>query len=654
MDFKKLINNKLWIFIFVVFISVIANYISGVFLASSLLYPDVAISPIIGLIFGPYGALGSAVCNFYFDVFDSNLSLFVSLVDLLTVFLISYVPYKLWYSSFMDKVNNVLRLNSTHNLIKFIVIMGIDALIYFVFYGLLYEEIFNLKIASLYSFVLTLNFFNFSIIIGMIFLLVLSFLGISFYPPKNSPKLKKFRISSKVANVLLIFSICFAFVHVFLNLFFQFDIDGLVVGLLTYVPVILFLFKPFNEDISYSSYKQVVIERIKIKNFNASLIEKLIIIFLILDMGILLLLIIAYEIGMLVDLFDSNLSLLLYMDVVFILFFFPSILFLRYMERNITKPLEYISNSVKNYINGTNVSKSTDELVNTYKDYLSQGTEIGNLSRSLTKMTKDLENYVKEVKALSSEKERFKTELAIAKKIQESFIPQNFEVVRDLGVDIAGLMIPAKEVGGDFYDFFMVDDNHLAIVIGDVSDKGVPASLFMVVTKTLIQEYSYLIDNPSEIFSKVNNSLCKNNDENMFVTGWMGILELDSGEFNFVNAGHEPPLLISFSENKGYHWLKTKPGFVLGGFEGINYKLNKIKLKSGDKIILYTDGVTEANNSYEGFFGEDGLLNAVSESENLSVAEELDFIKNEIYKFTGGTEQFDDITLLMMEYNKKD
>jgi len=284
------------------------------------------------------------------------------------------------------------------------------------------------------------------------------------------------------------------------------------------------------------------------------------------------------------------------------------------------------------------------------KKYTEGNDEIGILSNSLKKMVINLENYMKNLKNITAEKERIKTELDIAKKIQSSMLPNKFPAFPDKPeIDVQAMAEPAKEVGGDFYDFFLIDENHLVIVIADVSGKGIPAALFMVIAKTLIKNNAQSGNTPEQVFANVNNQLCEGNDQNMFVTAWMGVLEISTGKLTFVNAGHNAPLL---KEKDDYSWLKSEPGFVLGGMEDTQYSQNEIFLKPEDRIFLYTDGVTEAINKEEEQFGEERLFEIISKKGDFEISKVLNSVKNNVDVFVGDLNQFDDITMLILEYNR--
>ncbi|MBQ6716756.1 MAG: PP2C family protein-serine/threonine phosphatase [Clostridia bacterium] len=253
---------------------------------------------------------------------------------------------------------------------------------------------------------------------------------------------------------------------------------------------------------------------------------------------------------------------------------------------------------------------------------------------------------------ITRESERITTELNVATEIQTSMLPCNFPAFPERPeFDIYALMEPAKEVGGDFYDFFMVDDTHLAIVVADVSGKGVPAALFMVIGKTLIKDHTCPGCDLGNVFSTVNNILCESNSENMFITAFEGVLDLVTGEFNYVNAGHETPFIARSGEP--FRPEKVRPGFVLAGMDGINYKAGTLTLNPGDKIFQYSDGVPEAHNACNQLYGMKRLEDVLGKLSTLPPVELLTAVKRDIEVYAGDTPQFDDITMLCLEYKAR-
>ena len=243
-------------------------------------------------------------------------------------------------------------------------------------------------------------------------------------------------------------------------------------------------------------------------------------------------------------------------------------------------------------------------------------------------------------------------ELNVATNIQKSMLPCIFPAFPDRKeIDIYATMDPAKEVGGDFYDFFMVDDKHLAIVIADVSGKGVPAALFMVIGKTLIKDHTTQGRDLGAVFTEVNNLLCESNSEEMFITAFEGVLDLETGEFNYVNAGHEMPFICK--ANGDFEPYKIRAAFVLAGMEGMKYRAGSMTLEPGDKIFQYTDGVTEATNVHNELYGMERLGKILNKVKNGTPQEILPAVKADIDEFVGKAPQFDDITMLCLEYKAK-
>ncbi len=276
------------------------------------------------------------------------------------------------------------------------------------------------------------------------------------------------------------------------------------------------------------------------------------------------------------------------------------------------------------------------------------GDEIENLSEAIKTMERDINQYIKNLTAVTAEKERISAELNVATQIQASMLPCIFPAFPEREeFDIYATMQPAKEVGGDFYDFFLVDNNHLAVVMADVSGKGVPAALFMVIAKTLIKNQTQTGNSPEEVFTAVNAQLCENNEAGMFVTAWMGVLEISTGRFTYVNAGHNPPLVKK--GNGCYEYLKSRAGFVLAGMEGIRYRQFEMQLKPGDELYLYTDGVTEATNAKNELYGDYRLHEVLNRNMGTAPSLLLPIIKKDIDNFVMEAPQFDDITMLALK-----
>ena len=245
--------------------------------------------------------------------------------------------------------------------------------------------------------------------------------------------------------------------------------------------------------------------------------------------------------------------------------------------------------------------------------------------------------------------ERSRLELALAQRIQADMLPNIFPAYPERSeFDIYASMDPAKEVGGDFYDYFFVDDDHLGIVMADVSGKGVPAALFMMISKILVQNYAMAGHSVKETLEAVNHQICTNNREEMFVTVWFGILEISTGRLTAANAGHEYPALRT---GEGlFELVKDKHGFVIGGMDGVKYREYELQLMPGARLFLYTDGVPEATNAEKELFGTDRMLEALNADPNAAPEDILKNVRAAVDAFVKDAEQFDDLTMLCVEY----
>ena len=264
-------------------------------------------------------------------------------------------------------------------------------------------------------------------------------------------------------------------------------------------------------------------------------------------------------------------------------------------------------------------------------------------------MDLDLRSYITEVSEMTAEREKLGAELNVAKNIQASMLPHKFPERDDF--EIYASMDPAKEVGGDFYDFFMIDDDHLAMVMADVSGKGVPAALFMVIAKTLIKNIAKTGVGPAEVLSRVNKQLCESNDEEMFVTVWLGILELSTGRGISANAGHEHP---AFKKAGGQYELviyKHSPAVAI--MEGLSFNEREFEMKPGDTLFVYTDGVPEASDKDNVLFGTDRMIEVLNVAPEATPEHVLCSMRTALDDFVGQAPQFDDITMLCLQYNGK-
>ena len=322
-------------------------------------------------------------------------------------------------------------------------------------------------------------------------------------------------------------------------------------------------------------------------------------------------------------------GILLAMVVIFILLY-----------NKVVSPVRKIQKSVCEYIS----TKDSDTVISKMSG-IRQRNELGLLSDNISELAKEIDQFTEENIKLAGERERVAAELDMAKSIQTGQLPSEFPAFPDRPeFDIYASMTPAKEVGGDFYDFFLIDSDHLAMVMADVSGKGVPAALFMMMSKILINNYAMMGLSPHEVLERTNETICKNNKQKMFVTVWFGILEISTGKITAANAGHEYPIIRQ--PDGDFELFKDKHGFVIGGIPGKKYKEYGFTLQKGGTLFVYTDGIPEATNSAEEMFGVDRLIETMNRHKEEMPGRLLAEVHGEVNAFVGDAPQFDDLTML--------
>ena len=307
------------------------------------------------------------------------------------------------------------------------------------------------------------------------------------------------------------------------------------------------------------------------------------------------------------------------------------------LANRIVKPIESMTREIEE---GARTGKLFE-----MKPLYKTGDEIEVLAGSFDDLSKKTKQYIIDITRITKEKERIGTELELARKIQADMLPNIYPAFPDRPeFDIYATMHPAKEVGGDFYDFFLIDKDHLAMVMADVSGKGIPAALFMMMSKILIHNFAMLGGSPAWVLEKTNDTICQNNEEEMFVTVWFGILEIPTGRITAANAGHENPVIRT--AKGGFEFFMDKHGLAVGGMEGMKYKEYELQLEKGGELFLYTDGIPEAINSDEEMFGPDRMLEILNQHKTTDPVKLLNAVKEGVDAFVGEAEQFDDLTML--------
>ena len=314
------------------------------------------------------------------------------------------------------------------------------------------------------------------------------------------------------------------------------------------------------------------------------------------------------------------------------------------LSSRLVKPLELMTRRI-NAISGDN---TVFEMEKTYRT----GDEVEILAESFSSLSTRMKNYITRITQITAEKERIGTELALATRIQADMLPNIFPAFPERSeFDIYASMDPAKEVGGDFYDYFLIDDDHLCMVMADVSGKGVPAALFMMASKIILANNAMMGKSPAQILADTNAAICSNNREEMFVTVWLGILEISTGKLTAVNAGHEYPVLCKKGEE--FQIVKDKHGLVVGALDYAVYREYELQLQPGDRLFVYTDGVPEATNAENELFGSERMIEALNEAPSDDPDVILKQVRHAVDDFVQDAEQFDDLTMLCLDYKGK-
>lgn len=324
-----------------------------------------------------------------------------------------------------------------------------------------------------------------------------------------------------------------------------------------------------------------------------------------------------------------------------------SLIHLRFIESTVIKPIEKMSEIAMIFSHDSTMEKKLEEISNKCEKYLKYTTEIGALPRSYVDMSRKIDDYLNHIMAMTAEKQKEHTALEIATAIQLAALPKPLHSKR---FENYAMMDPALEVGGDFYDFFFIDEDHIALCIADVSGKGIPAALFMMVSKIILRHNLMNGYSPAEALVRTNQEICENNTVDMFVSILCGVLDLKTNVLTFCNAGHEKPALLK--KGKEFYLAQIKSFFVVGGMPGIKYQNFELQMEPGDIMFTYTDGIPEAMNENNEEFGNDRMLAALNASKDKPLEQLCKDVREAVRTHAGKAPQFDDITMVAFRINE--
>lgn len=474
-----------------------------------------------------------------------------------------------------------------------------------------------------------INFLNSGFLFGIIGIWISRKIDFVHVPEKSERKLNK-KLYLGIGIVLAISTLAVLITDFYLDI--SETVMAIEVIVLTSL-ILLYITKPITSNISEITFNSIP-ERI----MNIFLLATLFIVILGMIISLDQTLINAIDKAFPLDFYEVKLSIMIFIDILLIIFFIPSIAVLKYVEHEVISPITSFSKIEKYVKKGDKIE--SQGLIDIYSNYLNNEDEIGMLARSYTDLINYTNEYIENIHEIESEKERIKTELNIAEKIQKSNLPTHS--IENEDYTVFGFSKPAKEVGGDFYDHYPIDEDNIVIIIGDASGKGVPAALLSTITQTIIRQLLKSETDPSRVLYMLNNQLCENNTECMFVTLWLGIYNNKTKSITFSNAGHNPPLIM---ENGQFKALKVNNGLVLGVMNDYEFMTEKIDITKG--IIVYTDGITDAKNSDDEFYGENRVIEFLNSHtfENKIITNLL----QDIDSFVGEEKQFDDMTLVLLD-----
>ena len=610
-------------FIILVIVNLVMS--NAIFFEMGIENSHVGLLYVLGLLFGPYGALGAVLGNVAVDLYNGY-TIIEILPSAIISFGVSYLAYKIWYSGFRNKRITKPKLDNIEHLILFLLSIIICGLIYSSAHANLIGIFFSVEHDEIFFISYFMNFINIAFIFGVIFLWIsekIDFVAI----PKTSQKQANKKAYRILFYMLLIVTIISSLLLVLeLNMHVQYAQIILITALLFF-----YLTKPFNYEI--------------LPNIENTITEKIIRNFLIITLAIAIFGVMISVLSYNTITHFENLNIYIYLmplliitDVILILFFAPGIVILRYIENKVIKPISSFS-EIEGFIQ-ENEKIEAEGLVEVYSKYINEQNEIGTLARSYTDLINHNNHYIENIREIEGEKERINAELDIATRIQASALPT--EAIENNDFIVNGYSKPAKEVGGDFFDYYQIDDENLAIIIGDASGKGVPAAILAMITQVIIKQLLKQYRDPSQVLYHLNNLLSEKNSESMFLTLWLGIYNKTTNELIFSNAGHNPPII---KEKGGFKYMKIDSGLVLGIMEDFDYVCERTTLS--EEIIIYTDGITDANNEDNEMYGEERLLNFFNE--NKSDNDPIKPLLDNISDFTQNAEQYDDMTLLYLK-----
>lgn len=617
---KELFKSPKFIVLFSMAINIILILIGYLWFDNNYIHLELSALLLLSLLLGPYAILGFAIAEVLYWILVLDMSNAVLIIlSLSSIVVLGIMPWKLWYLIKPKSGFELPNMNSFYNFAKIIIIVLFMILQTYIFSHQIFNQSFHLSLETFYMI----------FILGLILLLLgmglFGTLNIAVYTPKE---IKRF-MPDRVYDIFLVIAIILSLAT--LN-----NPDNLCLFFIL-IFYAIFLIKPLDKDsfkikntqkitIFYKTFIPIFIILIMIPTF---------LLFSLTALGI-------YEHGMT----SEFLNYLILLSSFFLAILIPLTIYMYFLEKEVINPINQLSAYLYEEIED---DVDLDNLVNNL-NCITVNNEIRSLSESMLNMEKEFVDYRANLLDVTKEKEKYETELKLAHEIQNAMIPTDFEEFNENNnLSLWGFMKATHAVGGDFYDYFKIDAEHVGFVIGDVSGKGVSTTLILIKAMTLIRDYATYYSDLSDVLYEVNNELCKDNVKELFVGCLLGKLNTKTGELSYVNAGHRKPLI---RKNGGdFEFLNEKPGLLLAGMENMHYKKHTIHLKPNDTLFLYTDGVTYANTGNDRFYGERNLQKILNQNKDNELSTIIKSVEDDINKFCNNKELPDDIGMLIIKMN---
>ena len=660
---REFFKSKRNILLFSMAVTAIAQLFFHIFLNIADIQFEMIITPILSILGGPLAILGFCIVELIYSIIIHH-NIYLSLLITFSFFISNFAIWKIWYSAMNKHGHEIPNLRNWHNLIKLILIFIAYTLI-----TLILLSIMTMMVSSPYErshLYITLDYFSIALPSGILLTIFSLTVANYFKIPAYTPK-KQFKqiLPKKIYGILLLaffalgiyilYSIdvlSFLFLDISPSTTVVYNHEYLIIGLVDLILIGIYLLKPYDGDIFEikSEIKVNLFNKIHLFLFSIVILITLIILIPLHSMD--------FDMEYLImDIIDISSSYLMVMMI-------PILIYMYLLEKKVTNPINKLSKIVSKKITAREDYLEHKKNLNSIK----VNNEIQTLIRSLLNMENSLIEYMENLVKVTSENERYETELKLGSEIQNSMIPKDFDEFCNgfdsedkYDFELMGYMEATREVGGDFYDYFKIDEDTIGFVVGDVCGKGISAALVMVKAMTLIENYAKECDSLPNVFHEVNNLIYEDNEEMLLVSSLLGKLNLKTGELTFVNAGYNPPLIrskqeiddnnaeIGQNQTNDFEYMADVNDPVLSHKKDTDYEPHTIRLNKGDSIFFYADGIIETRNEANEAYGKERLKNTLNEhkDENLSLI--LESIEKDIGNFNNHKEHLDDITMFIIK-----